>query len=150
MFVFALWSSLSLAASPASDSYKPDPAIQTCDQYVTAMVTNMKESHAVATSGAKQALDGKSTYERSLVLSKTSEHLKKTGVLDSECETKLKHAQIAMGNPTKADESVQALGIMQQVQACTADCSQKYKPEDAEMKTCMEACAAAVKPQRAR
>ena len=133
-------------------SAQPDPNIKTCDDYVTAMVEHMKQSQAVARSGAERAVNGKTTYQRSVELAKTSEHLKKTGVFDAACHNKLAQAQatLATGDPAKGESAAQGLGLMQQLQACTAKCAESHKPEDKEMKACMEKCAAAVQPQRVR
>ena len=152
MLVFVLLSALSMAQESSSASYAPDPDIKTCDDYVAAMQAYTTQSQAVANNSAKRATEGQTVYERSKVLQATSAHLKKTGVYDAACEAKLSKAQLSAMPLNNAENArgAQGLEMMQQVQACTQTCASKHQPEDNEMKTCMEACAAAVKPMPVR
>ena len=150
MFLLVLLTAFSMAQEPSYSSYSPDPKITTCDEFVAVMKEHMVASQSLATAGDKPTAKHKEQYKRANVLQATKAHLKAKGVYNAECESKLKKAQVN-AIPTMSTEerakANQGLDMMQQMQACTKQCAAKHKPADSEMKTCMEACAAAVRPQ---
>ena len=150
MIYLVLLTTLSMAQEPTYASYSPDPKIKTCDAYITAMNAHMLASQSLATAGDKPTEKHKELYERINVLQATRAHLEKNGVYDAACEAKAQKAQIQvmpMMTTEERTKASQGLDILQQVQACAKGCASKHNPADSEMKTCMDACATAVRPQ---
>ena len=147
--VLSFFCTLLWAQEATYKQYSPDPNIKNCDDLLTShkqLTIDQYQVSQLPDSPAKQTR-GKEVYIRNHVLQSTKDHLQSKGVLDQECQNRMRKQHLeVMSQLTgaisaeNAQKNSQVLDLQQKLMSCMKECSSTSGGDSDKIKACMKGC----------